>query len=263
MEARTTIPLDIVLYIIDLLADGDDVLDIRSLQTLSQACKSMVPLCRKYLFSSLHLASELRLERFSDLFSKNPDIACYVRNLNYGVDYPISDFGLSIGLSILEMLKEHSSLQSIALSSLGLLYWNDFPESIRSSLVSLIELPTVTHLYINGFKGFPATVLSSCRNLIELELGDLEIASPEIDQVISRSKILTPVSLYIGTDTFGLAAILNSSSLHPGGPIFDISHLQKAHFDVKSQDDIGQTNELIKASKLLEHLEIETCATGE
>ena len=156
MEARTTIPLDIVLYIIDLLADGDDVLDIRSLQTLSQACKSMVPLCRKYLFSSLHLASELRLERFSDLFSKNPDIACYVRNLNYGVDYSISDCGSSIGLSILEMLKEHSSLQSIALSSRWF-YWNEFSESIRSSLLSLIQLPTVTHLSINQFKGFPAT----------------------------------------------------------------------------------------------------------
>ena len=136
--------------------------------------------------------------------------------------------------------------------------WNYLPESIRSSLVSLIELPTVTHLYINGFKGFPATVLSRCRNLIELQLEDLEIASPEIDHVMSRSKIPTPVSLRIGTDTFGLAALLNSSSLH-----LDFSHIQEAHFIVKSQDDIGQTNELIKASKLLEHLEIETCVTGE
>ena len=259
MEVRTTLPLDILLYIIDLLAGGDHE-DIKSLQTLSQTCKSMVPLCRKHLFSFIYLGSELSLvERFSDLLSKNPDIARYVKNLVYGVYSHI----INHRLNTLDILKERSSLQSIAVSSLGLRYWNDFPESIRSSLVSLIELPTVTHLYINGFKGFPATVLSSCRNLIELELGHLEIASPEIDQVISRSKIPTPVSLYIGTDTFGLAALLNSSSLHPGGPIFDISHLQKAHFDVKSQDDIGQTNELIKASKLLEHLEIETCVTGE
>ena len=254
-----TLPLDILLYIIDLLAVGDHE-DIKSLQTLSQTCKSMVPLCRKHLFSFLVLGSELSLiERFSDLLSKNPDIARYVKNLVYGVYSHI----INHRLNTLDILKERSSLQSIAVSSLGLLHWNDFPESIRSSLVSLIELPTVTHLYINGFKGFPATVLSSCRNLIELGLGDLEIASPEIDHVISRSKIPTPVSLYIGTDTFGLAAILNSSSLHPGGPILDISHLQEAHFIVKSRDDIGQTNELIKASKLLEHLEIETCATGE
>ena len=49
-----TLPLDILLYIIDLLAGGDDG-DVKSLQILSQLCKSMVPLCRKHLFSSLLL----------------------------------------------------------------------------------------------------------------------------------------------------------------------------------------------------------------
>ena len=248
-----TLPLDILLYIIDLLAE-----DVNSLRILSLTCKSMVPLCRKHLFSSLRLDSEFSFERFSDLLSKNPEIACYVRDLNYGIYNPIGDHKLNI----LNILKERSSLQLIALSS-EWLYWNDFPESTRSSLLSLIELPTVIHLYIYSIKGFPAIVLSGCSNLINLQLKDLEIASPEVNQVISRSKIPTPVSLYIGTETFGLAALLSSKSLHAGGPIVDISRLQKADFDVKSRDDIDQAYELIKVSSRLEHLNIDTCITGE
>jgi hypothetical protein len=112
MEPRTTLPLGILAYIIDLLADGDDG-DIKSLQTLSQACKSMVPLCRKHLFSSLRLRSKSESECFSDLLSKNPDIARYVRSLNYAVYNSIGDHELNI----LDVLEERSSLQSIELLS--------------------------------------------------------------------------------------------------------------------------------------------------
>ena len=185
-----TFPLDIFLYIIDLLAAGDDRDSIRSLQILSQACKFMVPLCRKHLFSSLLLGCDSSSERFGNLLSKNPDIARYVRSLCYRVDNPISEHELNI----LDILKERSSLRWIVLSSPSM-DWNSFPESIRSSLVSLIHLLTVTYLDIDSFKGFPATILSSCSNLIDLRLAELDFVHPEINQVISRSKILTPISL--------------------------------------------------------------------
>ena len=95
--------------------------------------------------------------------------------------------------------------------------------SSKSSLVSLIQLPTVTHLDIYSFKGFPATALSGCSNLIDLQLRELELVPPEVNQVISVSKIPTPVSLYIRTKDCGLtaralAALLNSASLKSGSP---------------------------------------------
>jgi len=261
MEDRTTLPLDIVLYIIDLLADGDNE-DDKSLRILSQTCKSMVPLCRKHLFSSLSLITKLSFERFSDLLSKNPDIACYVRNLDYEVYNPGGDHELNI----LDILKERSSLQSIVLASSMTssrrFDWNDFLELTRSSLLSLIEQPTVIRLHIYNCKGFPATALSCCSNLIDLHLRNVEITSPEVNQVISRSKIPTPVSLYIVTGTSGLPALLNSASLHAGGLIVDFSRLQQATFeDMESQDEIGQAYELIKVSTRLEHLGVKTRIT--
>ena len=50
-----------------------------------------LPLCRKHLFSSLYLISNLSLEHFGDLLSKNPDIARYARSLSYEVHNPTSD----------------------------------------------------------------------------------------------------------------------------------------------------------------------------
>ena len=248
-----TFPLDILLHIIDLLAGGDDEdIESQTLQTLSQVCKSMVPLCRKHLFSSLLLHGKEDSKRFSNLLLKNPEIARYVKNLNYRFYPPLSDHELNV----LDMLKKGSSIQSIQLSSPGTLDWDDFPESIRSILVFLIQLPTVTHLDIDDIIGFPVSALSGCSNLIDLRLGELTLDPPEVNQVISRSKISTPVSLYMQKITHGLAALLNSESLHVGGPIIDFSHLQKAVFDVESQDDIGQVNELIKVTSRLEHFNL-------
>ena len=250
-EPRTTLPLDILLHIIDLLAGGDDK-DIRSLQTLSLTCKFFVSPCRKHLFSSLNLHSELNSERFSDLLSKNPDIARYVTSLNYRVYDTISFHELNI----LDMLKKHSSLQSIQLLSPGSFDWNDFPELIRSSLIFLIQLPTVSHLDLIDFKGFPATALSGCSNLIDLQLQRLEFSppSPEVNQVISSTRISTPISLRMTKEIYhGLATLLNSASLVVGGPIVDFSRLQKVEFVVESQDDIFQVNELIKLTTLLEY----------
>ena len=227
-----TIPLDILLNIIDLLAGGDDE-DVKSLRILSQACKFMVPLCRKHFFSSIRLFSESNSERFSNLLSQNPDIARYVRSLYYAFFYiPISGHELNI----IAILKERSPLQSILLTSGRLLDWNDFPESIRSSLVSLIQLPTVTFLSIYSFKGFPVTALSGCGSLINLQLGELK---------------------------FGRADHLKFASLNLGGPIVDLSSLQKAEFDVKSRDDLDQVYELIKVTTKLEYFILHTCISGE
>lgn len=252
MESRTTLPLDILTYIIDLLAHGDDE-DTKSLQILSRACKSLVPLCRKHLFSSLRLHSKLHSERISDLLSRNPDLTRYVKSLKYGVDIPISDDELRI----LDLIKARSILQSIELLSQPGFDWNTFPESVQSSLRSLIQLPTVTNLDIRSFKNFPSTALSLCCNLSDLRLEGLEMTPPEVNQVIFRSKTPTPVSLYAKTRTYeGLATLMKSVSA--GVPFVDFSRLQTASFNVDSPGDISHISDLIKTTTQLHSLYI-TC----
>ena len=79
-EPKTTLPLEILLHLIDLLAGGDNE-DIRSLQILSKSCKYMVPPCCKHLFSSLNFHSKLNSERFSDLeFKFVADVVAEIKN---------------------------------------------------------------------------------------------------------------------------------------------------------------------------------------
>ncbi|KIM37827.1 hypothetical protein M413DRAFT_30734 [Hebeloma cylindrosporum] len=250
--SRTTLPLDILIFIIDLLARGDR--DVNTIQILSQTCKFMVPLCRKHLFSSLDLRSMFRAERFSDLLSKNPDIACYLRILNFYVDTPIADHERDI----LEILKNKcTNLRSITLSSTG--NWNDLPESIRSCLIFLIQLPTITRLSIGSFKTFPANELSRCSNLIHLQLHSwLQMAPPKANQIMSHSKIPTPASLTVDSRTYGgLAILLDSASSHAGGPIVDFSHLQGASFMADSPGDISHINKLLEVTTGLAHLDLD------
>ena len=106
-EPRTTLPLDIILHIIDLLAGGDHE-DIRSLHILSQTCKYLESPCHKYLFSKfscLLLLRGMNLERKSDLLLKNPWIACYVRSLTYILSPPFGNHDLNV----IDILKKHSS----------------------------------------------------------------------------------------------------------------------------------------------------------
>ena len=106
-EPRTTLPLDILLHIIDLLAGGDHE-DIGSLHILSQTCKYLVSPCHKHLFSKFSSLTVLRgcnLGRFSDLLLKNPWIARYVRSLTYILSPPFSNHDLNV----IYILKKHSS----------------------------------------------------------------------------------------------------------------------------------------------------------
>ncbi|KIM37828.1 hypothetical protein M413DRAFT_30735 [Hebeloma cylindrosporum] len=123
------------------------------------------------------------------------------------------------------------------------------------------DWPTVTHLDIAAFKGFPATAISHCSNLIHLQLSDMvEIAPSEVghDQTIRSSKIPTLVSLYLTSETYdGLAVLLNSAGLHAGGPFIDFSRLERAPFDMDSPDDIDHIIDLIKTTMQLEYLYID------
>ena len=259
MDSELTLPLDVLLHIIKLLAAaGNDRDSIKSLQILSQTCKYMVPICRKHLFSSLRLRSKSISKRFSNLLLENPEIAHYVTSLSHYVDRVYYSDRISSELIILNILKVRSPLQWIELSCSPAVDWNDYPESIRLSLLSLIGLPTVTLLDINSFKGFPATALSGCTNLINLWLTRIELTLPdsEFNHVISRSKIPTPAFLNISATT-GFAALLNSASLHAGasGPI-NFSRVQVAYLEVDSQGDIDNINKLIKLTRQLQYIDI-------
>ncbi|KAF8957387.1 hypothetical protein BDZ97DRAFT_1846540 [Flammula alnicola] len=249
MKARTTatIPLDIIESVIEVIATDEDT---RSLEAVSQTCHTLLPLCRKHIFSTIRLSHKSDHSRhFNDLLSTNPDIARYVKHLEYGLNNPSDDHQQG-----LDVLQKHSDLRSVHLWSQERADWSAFPASIRSSLLSLIQLPTITHLRIRSFMNFPATALLNCHNLIDLQMELLEITSAEVKHISIRDKIPTPISLNAeGDSCSALEALLQTAGPEPG-PIVDFSLLQSASFDVEIRGDILIVQEVIKTTTQLQSL---------
>ncbi|KAF8968573.1 hypothetical protein BDZ97DRAFT_1799087, partial [Flammula alnicola] len=249
MKYRTTatIPLDIIESVIEAIAIDEDT---RSLKAISQTCHTLLTLCRKHIFSTIQLSHKSDNSRhFNDLLSTSPDIARYVKHLEYFLDNPTDD-----DQKVLDVLQKHSDLRSVHLWSQRGTDWSAFPASIRSSLLSLIQLPTITHLRIRCFTKFPATALLHCHNLIDLQMEWLEITSPEAKHVSIRDKIPTPISLNAETGCYSALEALLQTAGPEQGPIVDFRLLQSASFEVEFTREILIVQEVIKTTTQLQSL---------
>ena len=193
---RAPVPFDILAYITDILGS---ISDTETLRALSLICNFMVPLCRRHLFSSVSLGlnstptEEIRLTRF---LSDSPDVTRHIRKLTYVVNSR-TPTGQHM-IDILDVLRcQTLSLQSISLYSVRWSDWDLLQESMKSPLVSLIQLPSVTHLQLKLLKNFPFVILSLCSSLTSISINKVSQAtsSSYADRIITRSRIPAPESL--------------------------------------------------------------------
>ncbi|KJA14245.1 hypothetical protein HYPSUDRAFT_208872 [Hypholoma sublateritium FD-334 SS-4] len=256
---KTPVPFDILSYITNILVIESDN---ESLRAFSLLCKFMVPLCRQYLFSSVTLRSSksttpkgIGLTRF---LSGSPDTTCRIKNLEFVVETPTSTS--QDVLDILKiMLSQSTSLQSITFSSLGWPDWNVLHKPTKALLVSLIQLPTVTHLKLGAIKNFPLVALSFCSGLTDFSVSayPYKAISPDSGQIVSRSKIPSPVSLYIRHFYSAIAILMRPPSPNVIDPIMDFSRLVDASFHICSENDASQMAELLKTAGRLQTLFID------
>ncbi|KJA14244.1 hypothetical protein HYPSUDRAFT_72683 [Hypholoma sublateritium FD-334 SS-4] len=246
---KTLVPLDDLAHIIDILAVKPDN---QSLRELSRTCKFMVPLCRRHLFSSVRLRSNSNTPKQIGLvhfLSGSPDVACRIKKLSYIVK-PHAPSSRQI-IDILEVLRSQStSLQSVSLSSESVRCsdWNALQEPTKSLLISLMQLPTVTHLQLRYLKNFPLVALSLCSNLADISVHNVFEApsSSYADQIITRSKVPTPVSLRIGDFNFAISVLMRPPGPNIIDPIIDFSCLENASFNICVASDASQMAEILK-----------------
>ncbi len=246
------LPYDILATFADQLAlDRDSevaekkLASIAALRALSQTCKPMVPMCRRHLFSSLVLSGpeKAKYQNLMKLLQEKPDIASYVRELQYRLTSRPSEYEDGI----LEALLRHSTLAgissplrriSLASFSYPKIGWSSQTATTRHLLISLIQLPTITELLFSGVKEFPVNELAPCGSLRHLQLHDmLDFALDVGNASPSSCQIPTPLSLdfsmtssTILANTMGLKGpekVANTLR-----PIIDFSLVQEATFAV-------------------------------
>ncbi|KJA14249.1 hypothetical protein HYPSUDRAFT_49339 [Hypholoma sublateritium FD-334 SS-4] len=249
-------PFDILAYITDVLGAEWDK---ETLRALSQTCKFMALLCRRYIFSSISLSSAGEETDLIRLLHRSPDITRRIRKLKYFVEHKSTSEHI---LAILEVMRRSQPpfLQSITLTSFGWADWVEVNEPTKSLLISLIQLPTVTHLDLGLVHNFPFPALSLCSGLTDISVSQVSEATPHAYRTLPRAKIPAPASLHVAGFH---SAILVLMQWHPlgrrsiNGPAIDFSHLEKASFEISNVNEAFQMSLLLKTVTQLRTLSIE------
>ena len=266
-DPGSILPYDILTSIADhiaLEAQAGERTTRTTLDALSQTCKRMVPVCRRHLFSSIQLSSyesDPNRKELLPLLRENREILSYVRRLSYCVKTLILDYENGI-LELL--LKDATSLRSINLltRASNADAWNAQPDITKSLLISLIQLPTTTHLRFRSFHGFfPYDQLSLCRGLQSLELCYMaELPMHDINPIAVPAPLEAPapMSLKVTDSYYGVLDILMHPTKGPNalGPIINFNRLHELDLLIRSPAHVARIGKLrlLETAEQLEKL---------
>jgi hypothetical protein len=248
-------PLEIEEIILDILSEDDE--DHSALKTCSLVCQAFLPICRKHIFGSIVLNDSKRFKcpdshEFVRLLSKSPEIADYVRKL----DFTVRKGDMSIP-SIQESLKRISRLESLTV--LGwvprTLNWSNNP--IRPALLHLLHLRTLTHFNVTNFLDFVVSDLIPCVNLKYLHIGNNMSAAAE--NTFPATLPVHPIRLneFVVRHASTIVAMkLFTARLPDGQLIIDFGSLLKITVGIQYPSEVEVSQELIRRCHLLTNVHI-------
>ena len=248
-------PLEIEETILDLLAEDDE--GHSALKTCSLVCQAFLPICRKHIFGSIVLneykvPSSPTTHEFDRLLLETPEIADYIRKLDYNVRIP--DF---TSPSIRKSLKRISRLEFLTVrchSSIEKLNWTYEP--ICPALLHLLHLPTLTHFKMIGINDFVLSDLIPCVNLKYLDIGNTTVAAENTFPADLPEHPIQPNEFVAGVETSAAIMHLWTARRPDGQPIIDFGSLSKITVDLKNPDEGEASQELFRRCHVLTNAHI-------
>lgn len=260
---RTTFPAELHYIVIDILAEEGD---FDTLKQYGLTCRSVLPTCQSHIFATLTLLPKLsgqycvestdsfshKLENLLLIFTHNPGLALYVRNVQYMIrsseDKYQAFHPFFRRLPRVESLVLHGTISHTECRKAPVL-WNTCPSSLRLALDEMFSLPCFSHLHLDSISNFPIPTLLKCKNLTHLTI---EASDFEAEATLEVNNVLVLKSLtfteYSSRSVRSLLTAKNSSGL----PVVDFTRLRQ----LKSLDKTGDTvvRKLLQISKELESL---------
>lgn len=285
-----SLPYDIFNEIADIIRRGGETGDYRTLYTMSLTCRSMLQLCRKYLFYEMtleprnmddasHTASVrkfglrslksnpavFRLKIVERLVESSPDILKNVRRLffeshqsNYNDTALISlmskfDNLKSLSIAAHESVDDHLSHFFQPQHS-----WKSLPQSYQLALVQLIHRSPLHELAFDNYGDIPMGILLPVGSLVNLSLSrttfsssNLILPSTSIFNEPTRPVLLKELwTKYHITD---IAPLLNQDSPY-GHPIIDPAALKSLYIELRNVDAAAWDHNMLKNISNLECL---------
>jgi hypothetical protein len=266
-------PFDIVALIIDVVGENKDT---KLLKELALVSHSFLKICNKHLFTTIALHDAVPNWRasskngFVKLLKSRPDIVKYIRKLTYNVSQnnlhcfhttlpgELDDLRLSPILP--NFLRTIPQLNCLTINA-SQLDWMALDSPLRSALLHLMHLPTVTHIDLSFIKNFPLSSLTPCINLQRLDILYLEFLRPcEEDDSPEILQLEMPrIRRFYTSDSSTLTKKLLHAKTQDGRPAFDFTDLKQLSMSFTWPEDERNTRYLLQNAKLLEklHLSVE------
>jgi hypothetical protein len=228
-----------------------------ALKACSLTCRSLLPLCRPFIFRSIEFFAARRhglpdgVILFGKLLDSNPSISDYVQNLVY----PILSQDLNDN-DVPRILTQFRRLRSFRLLG-GNAVWDTLGQPLRESLSRIIRLPSITSLEISYLRVFPIALFSFCLNLTTLVLRQIE--NDSMDEYQQEYPILNEVpQLSSFTFSFSVSKYVGRlvNANRPNGlPVLGFHNVRSLSVNVDRDSDLPAVHALLQATDKLETLE--------
>jgi len=254
------LPFDVIATVVEIYIK-DNAKSCQCLQNakaLSIISRSFLHLCRRHLFSSIHIKISRQsdhlytVETFGRLLLKTPDIARYIRKLDICVVEP----RIKSTCFFDQVSRQLTRLQSLTISNFyfRLMDWNCVSSSMRRALLNLMHLPTLTHLDLIRTENFLASDLITCSNLKHLSVDELWIVDKEdgASPLCHKPMQLQVFDLSLrGTEDLKLLA-----GRSDGRPILDFTGLEKIVINFGLIDAAVPIRESVRKSQQLRDIHL-------
>ncbi|KAF9482959.1 hypothetical protein BDN70DRAFT_874371 [Pholiota conissans] len=253
------LPLDIVETVVDILTQEDDS-SFSSIKACALVCHDFLPISRKRIFASLGInfrdtyhsppyayTHRTASSRFRELLTISPEIADYIRDLNYCVrEKDLEDDALIASLKSMTRLQSLMIWNAVSVP----ISWNWSTSRIRTAFVHLFHLPTFNELSLYSIHDFVIADLPL--NLKNFTFGSLYVlpAPPPSTQI----KIYA-MSIGCGCD----AAIeqLYKARIENGEAVIDLTALNSLESELYDSDDVETLRNLLGHCTGLAQVKIE------
>ncbi|KAF8156815.1 hypothetical protein B0H34DRAFT_847848 [Crassisporium funariophilum] len=247
-----TLPYDILETIIEEVAkdSGYKRINKETLSACSLTCRAFVHPCRTHLFSTIDF-SQYRAgwkNHSPQLVLQNTSLAAHCRTLVFELGTPHETDDIAEALL---QLKKICCFRFIDKSQRG---WKAVSPRMQQALIHLFGLPSLTmvKLSLDGKARLPAILLSSCRNLVDLKIGDLDIASTSAGSLTELGPPPRLLSLSLLTSAHAMQSLLDINCSETV-PIIDISHLKRLRVgSVRTEDDYKTLENILLLVRKLE-----------
>ena len=269
------IPFDIITVIIDIVGESKDTDLLKELALVSH---SFLQICSKHLFATVELHDTVPRhylaasnKGFVKLLKSRPDVVNYIRKLTYKMgndshyqslqlppthpNYRSDDDSHLLSLIPPNFLQTIPHLNSLTIASAG--DWKTLDSSLKSSLLHLMQRPTINHIELSFIRNFPLSSLTSSVNLHRLYISHLFDSHHDGEdgsfENIHSEMILR--ELHTSESSLPTTKLLHAKT-QDGRPAFNFTNLRRLSISFTLFEDEWIIRHLLQNAKLLEKLHL-------